>query len=124
MFKSNNRRPVSHSALVVERETFPPYLVEVDTGEEVIMMEEDDRYRGVPASAYSLENQLKEGVELTQCPTYIQLQGMYGADVATRLASKFHDIVENEKITLERQRILSGYSPAAAASAAPAAAAD
>ena len=61
MFKNSNQRPISNLAAKVELEKFPPYLVEVDTGEEILMLPEDDRYRGVPASAYDLENQLKEG---------------------------------------------------------------
>lgn len=120
MFKNSNNRPLSNSAAQVELETFPPYLVEVDTGEEVLMLPEDDRYRGVPASAYDLENQIKEGVELQQCPTYIQLEGVYGADVATRLASKFQSLVETAKVDDERMRILNS-SPLSIAGAAPAA---
>ena len=114
MFKNSNNRPLSNSAAKVELEKFPPYLVEVDTGEEILMLPEDDRYRGVPASAYALENQLKEGIELKQCPTYIQLEGVYGADVATRLAAKFQNLVETAKVENERQRILNPPSVPAA----------
>lgn len=119
MFKNSNQRPISNLAAKVELEKFPPYLVEVDTGEEILMLPEDDRYRGVPASAYDLENQLKEGVELNQCPTYIQLEGVYGADVATRLASKFQNLVEDAKVENERVRILNS-SPLSTAGSAPA----
>lgn len=121
MSKNNNRRV--YSKVEVQREDFPPYLVPVDTGEEVIMMPESDRYRGIPASAYDLQNQIAEGIALEQCPTYMQLSGLHGADVATRLANRFRDLVTQEQLRAERERVF-GNVPVNNSSAPPPAAAD
>lgn len=102
--KFNNLR---HSSSVdITLEDFPPYLVATDTGEEIIMLPESDRYRDVPASAYDLTNQLKEGISLEQCPTYIALAGVHGADVATRLADAFRVTIESRKLAEERAKLL------------------
>lgn len=70
------------------------------------MLPESDRHRGIPASAYDLSNQIKEGITLEQCPSYITLSGVHGADVATRLANAFQSTVENARVEELRRKNL------------------
>lgn len=91
-------------------EDFPPYLVPTDTGEEIVMLPESDRHRGIPASAYDLTSQVKDGIALEQCPAYITLAGVHGADAATRLANAFQTTVENARIEEARRQNLATLS--------------
>lgn len=102
-----------------------PEMRLIDTGKEIVSMpEEKDRYQQIPSSAYALEQQLKDGVVLESCPSYIRLEKMYGSDVAMRTVSKLQNMVENERVRLAneefRKRVFSpAVSPAAAPAAAP-----
>lgn len=116
--KFNNRRLYE---VKNPSEDFPPYLVPTDTGEEIVMLPESDRYRGIPATAYDLTNQVKDGIALEQCPTYIALAGVHGADVATRLANALQTSVENARIDeVRRQNLVTLSSPVTIPAAASA----
>lgn len=117
--KFNNRFSAPPESL---QEYRVPEMRLVDTGKEVVSMpEEKDRYQQIPASAYDLERQLKDGVALESCPSYIRLEKMYGSDVAMRTVSKLQNMVENERVRLAneefRKRVFTPAAPAPAPAA-------
>lgn len=101
--KFNNHRVISPSEVLVLPETSHVEFRPVDTGTEVVFLPEDkDRYDGIPSSAYSLQNELKEGIALEKCPTYIRLEKMLGSDVATRTVHKLQSLVEESNLRAAR----------------------
>lgn len=122
--KFNNHRVALPDEVLMLPETSHVEFRVVDTGQEVVFLPEDkDRYDSVPASAYSLQNELKEGLKLEKCPTYIRMEKMYGSDVAMRTVSKLQSMIDEHNMRVARaeyaRQILT--PPAApASSAAPA----
>lgn len=101
--KFNNHRVISPSEVLVLPEISHVEFRPVDTGTEVVFLPEDkDRYDGIPSSAYSLQNELKEGIALEKCPTYIRLEKMLGSDVATRTVHKLQSLVEESNLRTAR----------------------
>lgn len=96
----NNAR--KHSSPDFGVPEFTQDLAEFDNGNEVVLLEEQpDRYKSVLAHSYALSKQLAEGIEPTKAGTYMHMERIYGADIATRTVQKLQEKIDAARVEEE-----------------------
>lgn len=100
----NNAR--THAAPEFGVPEFTQDLAEFDNGNEVVLLEEQpDRYKTVPAHSYALSKQLAEGIEPAKVGIYMHMERTHGADIATRTVQKLQEKIDAARVEEElRQR--------------------
>lgn len=115
----NNKR--THSAPEFGAPEFSQDLAEFDNGNEVVLLEEQsDRYKSVPAHSYALSKQLAEGVAPEKAGVYMHMERTYGADIASRTVQKLQEKIDAARVAeeLRKRRAASEDAILAAARAA------